>query len=344
MTRWLTRQSVWIMLLLAMAAPAWSQTWPNEPSGSTTLVDCNFSSVTCGGQLVDVYDSGLTGSDAAAPISPPGVLLQQSPAGVPLIGGAQIDYYPPSVSQLYVGFSFSLNSTFGGNDFQENKIVFPGAQWIILQLHGPPGGPFNLGPLLQFSGPNDPDNCHLPGIIAGDCPWGGSGSIKVNTPCVIQRGSGYYRPEIYLQTSTTPTTRDGRLRIHLDGMPCYDELISTPQGAALNQVSINHTWDGAVNKPEGWQGLWEYRFDHVHVSTCSGCSPAPGDQDGDGIPDSSDQCPTIPGPGPTGCPPPTDTIAPMPPDQFEVTRQGGPILPPSAPTGPSSGGDAGFMF
>ncbi len=63
-------------------------------------------------------------------------------------------------------------------------------------------------------------------------------------------------------------------------------------------------------------------------ATWNGSQCAATDTDGDGIPDSSDQCPTVPGPAPTGCPP-VDTDGDGIPDSSDLC----PLVPGVPPTG-----------
>jgi hypothetical protein len=53
----------------------------------------------------------------------------------------------------------------------------------------------------------------------------------------------------------------------------------------------------------------------VPASTPDGCPAPPQDSDGDGVPDSSDQCPTVPASTPDGCPPPGSTTVQAAPTQ-----------------------------
>jgi len=54
------------------------------------------------------------------------------------------------------------------------------------------------------------------------------------------------------------------------------------------------------------------RADWVHQYKNSGGTPPPVDTDRDTIPDAQDQCPTVAGPVPTGCPPPPPGGDPAP--------------------------------
>lgn len=343
MTRLLTRQSVWIVLLLALAVPAQAQVWPNEPVGFTRVGECSFVVEVCSGWVAP-FGSGNLASDPTAPLSPPSVLEYSIGPGQDS-GGGDVGHLLSNPAEVYLGFWLWLSDPLiqPGNQLQKVFTVMSEGGptnttdlfWMLIQAYPDPTGPFY--PVYHLES-TTLDNSHLLG-------YGDPGSWIVgqnNWPGVQITQNVWHRIEFYLKRSLSPTSRDGIAKLWMDG-----QLI-------LNVTNMN--WAGPITRfhfTPAWTGWTIYniqitnrqRFDHAVVSTCSGCvTPDPIDQDGDGIPDSSDQCPTIPGPGPTGCPPPTDTIAPMPPDQFEVTRQGGPILPPPAPTGPSSGGDAGFMF
>lgn len=258
-----------LLLAMVIAPEVHAQTWPNEPPGSSVVVDCNFSSVTCGGQLTDVYNAGLLKNDPTAPFSAQSVLNQYWRAGT-AAGGAQLDAYF-NLKDLYVGFWWKLDPNFEGPTNNENKILFPGGYWIILMANGLPGSNFNLQPFFQFNGPNGPDNCHLPGRVAGDCPWSGAGAIKIGTSCSVQRDV-WYRVEFYLRTSSTTNSRDGQLKLWANGTQCYSQTnVNTPSN--LDLFSITHTWAlPSIDWCAGstWCGHtedWNEYFDHVRIST-----------------------------------------------------------------------------
>lgn len=340
MTRLLTRQSVWIVLLLALAVPAWAQTWPNEPSGSTVLSDWGFDTCNGGGWSGDCV---AIVSDATAPISPPAVMRfrYDTSSG---FGGGEL-WTIVNSREFYIGFWHYLSDPFEGVSNGANKVIFSFTDDSIawyLKWQGEQGSGLYY-PSFQWttSEPqNDTylDNCHITENFYIADPTYPCLLRQWNSPTPVPLGQ-WFRFEMHYKASTFTNTQDGFVTYWLNGNNILDiQQLNTPN-ANVSQLFFTPTWTPPVHRsnPD------EMRWDHVRLSVCSGCATV-SDQDGDGIPDSSDQCPTIPGPGPTGCPPPTDTISPMPPDQFEVTRQGGPILPPPAPTGPSSGGDAGFMF
>ena len=71
----LQRLPLALLLILSTSPGAVSAQvpWPNEPPGSTPLVDCTFDTLDCGGQLWNVYNSGAIVEDGSAPGSPPKV-------------------------------------------------------------------------------------------------------------------------------------------------------------------------------------------------------------------------------------------------------------------------------
>lgn len=333
----LTRQSLLIGMLLALAAPAWAQTWPNEPPGSTIINDWNWDSCP-GGGWQPAFGCGQIVSDATAPLSPSNV-MQYTYNPSTGVGGGDPYLLLGSLTELYIGLWVKPSNPFIGYSNQLNKVFtvwLHSGENIWIEMFGDPGGPYAFMVNLSLVGVN---NCHL-NLGYGDCP--GPYLVFPHLASGATSLGSWQLLEVYYKISTTATSKDGIVRVWLGGTKIIESTaVNTPQ-SGFSHISLTPAWAGPGDPVRTHADTW--LFDHVHVSTCSGCSPAPGDQDGDGIPDSSDQCPTIPGPGPTGCPAPTDTIAPMPPGEFTVTRQGGPITPPTAPTGPSSGGDAGFMF
>jgi hypothetical protein len=252
---------VMFVLLLAMviAPEVWAQSWPNEPSGSTTIVDCNMNSMLCG------YGGGSAAggsiiTDATAPLSPSSVVEYKLNVGTSN-GGGQIIYSFGSTDSFYEGFWWKPSDPFYGTPNCGNKIIG------VFMTDGTPVSGLtcetgvNGGPYLWVSTLELPhNNCHLGGW--GDCP--GTFNLFPN------RGSGrvslgvWHRVEVYMKRSTSSTSRDGTIRFWLDGALIFD----------YTNVNMPGYFTGTYFTP-AWDGSWEpvhptsfsNRYDHVHLST-----------------------------------------------------------------------------
>lgn len=250
-----------IALLLCWSTDALAQVnWPNEPAGSQVLLDCNFTTATCGGALYDVYGGAYTVNIADAPLSPTSVFENKLDPGQRQ-GGAQAGIFFPAASELYWGVWWKMSAGFEGNYHDENKMFFtvtgdPSYVYMLWHLWGPTGGP-SFGFVWQT---NDTrvDNSHLPNTYGG--------LIHLGNNCQVYRDR-WTRIEVYVKKSTTVNSRDGIVRWWIDGQLCGDYTNANwPDGT--QGWEINHTWDGGagISSESGPTKTWAHWFDHVRVS------------------------------------------------------------------------------
>lgn len=278
------------------ALPASAQ-WPNEPAGSVNALDCPFSGQLCQG-MFNVYGNQPFANDPAAPLSPSGVLDHFLPAGA-TTGGGQFGYhlqnnlgYKPR--ELYVGTWWKTNPEFDGNVNNCNKMIFVqgqesggGGNFIMW------GGPVEGTKAIMFATQQDQQfgagNCHIPnwqgyGVCQSSTafPNGTHGGFYNNVGSgLVGPGTGWHRIETYQKSSSTYTSRDGIIRMWLDG-----SLILNVQNANLlpngfTDVQYNSTWDGSSNLQCDVRDCTRERhhyYDHLRISIpncgAGGC-PAP---------------------------------------------------------------------
>lgn len=232
-----------------------SNVFPNEPTGATTLLSTDFSSLT---GLVDDYGSSVLMTDATAPVSPPSVIRSRIEAGANF-GGMQLRYSSGTAyNDMFVGLIWRTNAGFQGRT-TANKMFFVRGPAVngFFGMAGTTGGPFVLG-FGHNSG--SLDNSH---IFPGDLGLGYSpnnvdtGSLPLNT---------WTRIEVYLKKSTTATSRDGILRYWVNGALCanYANVNYAPNG--LNEWIWSETWDGTVTNPIP-AVPWEHYLDQLYIST-----------------------------------------------------------------------------
>jgi hypothetical protein len=252
-----------------------SPSWPNEPAGSGVLIDCNFDTVTCGGQFKDVNGAKLTTLNEGGMVSPTNVL--ESVHG-PTCGWCDQTFVTSPFSdsrEVYFGFVWKTNTDFFGAPNLGNKIGFiygssngtaTGNNFFAL-YGGQGSNPFTFVYNTQGNA-GDTNNCQVPGVnFGGACspgtawiaPLGGLGRVFLNT---------WYQVEIYRRGSTTPTSQDGILKVWLNGVLSINVSNMNDLAPTFNGWSILHTWGG----PDilDTNHTWIHYFDHVHLSVPGG--------------------------------------------------------------------------
>lgn len=261
-------------LLLAFASSPARAQWPNEPPGSTVLLDCAFDTPTCDGQLLDPYNSaGLAASppsantvtvvsDPTAPFSPTNV-MRASLFHPNTQGGTELHYIAPTkINEIYVGFWWKVNPEFNGNVVNASKIFFvrgsiPGTNGVFLMRTNPGEAPY-LYWTTQL--PNNRDQC-------------GSGpDVDICYPNVqsvpLTRGQ-WYRVEAYFKASSCDTCHDGIVRWWVNGTLSGDYQ-NFAYGPVLDTFVWSQTWDGHGNAM-GFTADAHHYMDHLHISCPNGC-------------------------------------------------------------------------
>lgn len=260
-----------LLLLLTLLFPVIghaSATWPNEPNGSTVLVDCTFSSTPGACGILDVYSSSIQASDGTAPVSPSGAAKALLPA-FETEGGMQLIYTVPGnspIREMYVGFTWRTNAQFQGRIVQ-NKLFFIRGPVLgngYFGMWNPPGSPT----MKMEWGHNTSglDNSHTCGLDLGLWCYANAG------PSMVTLGS-WTKIEVYQKASTTATSRDGILRWWVNGVlgGNYTNLNYAPNG--LTEWQWNNTWDGTQDMGTSNTVDWEHWIDHVHISAPPASQP-----------------------------------------------------------------------
>lgn len=255
--------------LLSIGSAAASASWPNEPTGSTVLIDCGFDTPTCGGQLFDPYGTAgntlTVQSDSSAPLSAANVM--RSTMFYPnTTGGTQLSISAPTnLKEIFVGLWWRSNPEFNGNSVGANKLFFirgrnsqngvflwqkpqtssQGRLFWITQL------PYNL----NQCGGYDVDQCFA---NVTDVP--------------IVPGT-WYRFEVYMKASSCATCRDGIVRWWITpkgGSPILAaNYVNFAYGPDVSEWVWSETWDGFTNG-QGFTSSPSHYIDHLHISQPSG--------------------------------------------------------------------------
>jgi len=260
--------------------PASAQTgsWPNEPPGFSTVLDCPLSGSLCG--MWDAYSSVSWGPGNGTPApSTPQVLDVAMSAGSTQ-GNGQWGMALPDLKELYFGTWWSTNPEFQGNVNNSNKMVFFRNSAIdnsLISWMGLQDAPRTLRWYFQATY----DNCHVSGYSGGCYSQGdGTGYLNPNVnagAATVSAGSGWHRIELYLKSSTTATSRNGELRMWVDGSMThnYTNLNLTPTG--FNDFQINSAWDGSPPYTAAGRDMsraWHHYYHNLRISVGKGTASA----------------------------------------------------------------------
>ena len=238
-----------------------SLSWPNEPSTFQSVVDCNFDTSTCGGQLHDNYSNGRIATESTAPLSPSNILEQVHPPGAIVSGGAMLWRSLFNTPEVYIGFWWKMNTGFYGHQNMTNKLIFLKTNEIpsFLAAYGLPGSNFVLKHNMQNS--FGISNCQLANAPSRCSP----GTTWVNMANATVLRNAWHRVEIYAMRSTSSTSQDGVLKVWLNGTLIGNFSNVNWGNSGFSAFTLQHTWDGGTpnNDPTG---TWIHWFDHVRIS------------------------------------------------------------------------------
>lgn len=259
-----------LLLAMTIAPSAWAQSWPNEPSGATVINDWSWNSCP-GGGWYPAYGCGQIVTDSTAPQSPSNVLrFSYNPSNG--TGGGDPYVMLGDVNEVFIGFWLKLSNPFMGCSNLANKIAVMNTQdgsWIWFKAEGQQNGPLHAVVGFQVTNGNL-SNCHNSGY--GDCP-----GIFTFTPNVgsgnIPKGQ-WVRIEIHYKRSSSTTSRDGIVRLWVNGQPAISSTTANWSNAPFSTLYFTPTWDGGGVGCNSTNPDTE-SFDHVHISVPSGSGSTP---------------------------------------------------------------------
>lgn len=255
-----------LIMFIMLASPAWAQ-WVNEPTSSTQILDCSFSSVSgCG--ILDAYGTSSIVTDATAPISASNVVKSTLSAGQ-TSGGMQLNYLMPSVyREMYVGLMWRTNPEFQGRTVGNKTFFMRGTGSNGVFLFGDSALVNGSASMIFGHNTGGLDNSH---VCARDfgllCfPNVGSGTLSVGV---------WTKLEAYIKCSTSNTSRDGIVRWWINGALAGNYTTLNYCAGGLNEWAWAETWDGFVNPPP--TTTWNHFLDHLHISIPGGGATPPVD-------------------------------------------------------------------
>ena len=263
-----------LALLLVLLFPALSHasaTWPNEPAGFQTALDCLFNvkptptrdPAGCG--IENTYNAGAIVTDGTAPLSPSNVYKSWLSAG-DSSGGTQLNWVNPAGTsrEMYVGILWRTNPQFQGRQVGNKMFFVRGPVNNGVFLFGNSALSNGSAPMIYSHNSANLDNSHTCAFSLGlACfPNAGSGVLTVGT---------WTKLEAYIKASTTDTSRDGIVRWWVDGVLAGNYTNMNVASRGLNEWVWSETWDGTVNPVPSVE--WAHYIDHLHVSTGTASQP-----------------------------------------------------------------------
>ncbi len=247
--------------------------WPNEPAGFSVLLDCPFSDFLCP-PLWNAYNTQDYTTINSAPYSPGRVFDSFLAAGSSQ-GNGQWGLNLPDAKEVFIGAWWSTNADFVGMCNNANKMWFvrrPGIDNSFLIWYRQPV--FNSSGEIFWANQTAYSNAAVSGW-SGDAS-GLSGGFPPNIDAAratVRPASGWHKIELLLKTSTTTTSRDGRIRIWIDGVLTSDIQNVNQSPGGFQEFQINHTWDGSsclVPPNRDMSKAWHHYWDHMRIAVGQG--------------------------------------------------------------------------
>ncbi len=251
---------------LFVVSSAWAQ-WPNEPTGSTVLLDHNFDTI-LGSGMSNPYNAGQIVSMSEPGMLSPGAAYKSSVCAGCATGGTELHWNSNQIySELFVGIVWRTNAEFQGR-VVGNKMFF---------VRGPNSNHvwnFNDSILLGGTGPmiwghnsGNYDNSHACSYLYGATCYPNVGGPSLHTGV-------WTKLEAYVKKSNTLTSRDGIVRWWINGQLSGNYTNLNVAADGINNWVWSETWDGSGNM--GNTVEWAHYLDHLYISVpncpAGGCS------------------------------------------------------------------------
>jgi hypothetical protein len=191
--------------------------------------------------------------DESAPLSPPNVLELYYPAGFTgggySPGAERSPPLPRGVRELYWGVYWKANADWENHLSNINKILFG---WINQQM--------TFGLTWHWGWQDAAGNrIQRLGFFTGGDYW------HYNQPNeILVRPGQWYQIELYFKTATTATSRDGVIRLWVNGVLMADHVGVQTVPGSITETYLDPDWGGVGGAPmrhANWM-----RLDHVRLS------------------------------------------------------------------------------
>jgi len=225
--------------------------WMNAPSSYPVLSENAFNALDVLNWHTSWNTSGLltVATDAAAPVSPSGVLQFSYPIGFVGSKAPAMEYVDfTDASHLYSGISWKANANWQGNSSNVNKLEFAVMDQSMgdayLCFYGPNGGPYQLRVALEFVN-GDTRDFLVPNMAS--------------VPVVLGQ---YHQIEWQLEYNTTTSPANGIVRWWLDGQLIGQYTDVLFPSAKIEEFQLSPTWGGGPDVKTQNDFFW---FDHALV-------------------------------------------------------------------------------
>lgn len=244
-TQAFTRLALMALLLIWTGGVGSAAAPPEEPAGSTPIIDWPFNTA-AGSGLVDVFGTAYVVQDAGDTCSPSSVLENRLPANTGQ-GGSQLDYNlgGRGMKEIFVSFCWRLMPGFRGLSNGTNKMFFTSVPNRSPAFWAARGGQSSSSYEFIFNPQNfgTLNNCHLSGW-EGDCPGSGWLHANAGSPQIVVGQT--YRLSVYIKQSTSTTSQNGIVRSWINGTLVHNWTTVNFCCGDFDLMSINHTWDGSI--------------------------------------------------------------------------------------------------
>lgn len=246
-----------------------SSAFPNEPGGMTPFIDWSCSN-SLDPRIFNVYNSSSYISDGTAPLSPPSCFETYVGPNSNLANGQWVAYFPTGTREVFFATWWRANSTFRGYPNNTNKMQFLRSPSLsgdnsFLSWHGQPGTATPRTLMWYQQAPYN--NTHVAGVFNTNYPVDGTGYFIPNinsAAATFVAGNAWTKIELYLKSSTTGTSRDGTIRIWVNGTLSSDFTNVNLMPGGIEEWNFTHAWDGG---DRGDTAKWAHYWDHFYCST-----------------------------------------------------------------------------
>lgn len=251
-----------------------SGNFANEPSGMTQMTNTAFSD-SLPSEFYNVYNTAAYASPGigGTTFSPPRAFDVNMP-GTSTQGNGLWGINHSIYREIYSCTFWGTNSGFQGLYNQTNKLYFhrgtqPAAgdnSFLVWQ------GAQDSPRVLKWYQQGIVNNTHIPTVFNTNYPVDGTGWFEPNvnsSVATVAAGSGFRKIEIYLKASTTATSRDGIIRIWIDGTLSSQYTNANLSPTGFNEYVITPTWDGGALFAPPYRDSsrsWHHYYDHVYIS------------------------------------------------------------------------------
>jgi Big-like domain-containing protein len=215
-------------------------TWPNEPSGFTTVTDFGFDNFNSGGWSTNPGPTIST--DGNAPRSPSNVATWFYPQGFGAGSSPGTVFYPATVVDHFVGYWFKYSNPYS-NQAVGTKQWYPygSADYFVL---------FTSSSKMQVD-------------IQVPAAQGGSYNLSGNVSDPTITLGVWHRFELYFKRASSPSASDGIVRWWIDGALAGNYTNVMWPSTTFDELRFAPTW-GGIGGSVAFDSTWW--VDHIHVS------------------------------------------------------------------------------